>query len=117
MSTASAESVSPRIPGVVTVTERAMRRLFSALAAEELGVRAGDVDARISDARGRVAVQVAGPIRLAPLGAPRSTGVLETAALVQSRIAADGHRLSGADVASVRVRVTGTRIQETRRVA
>jgi hypothetical protein len=109
--------MTTRIPGVVTVTERAMRRLFSALAAEELGVTAGDVDARISDARGRLAVQLAGPIRIAPLGAPRAAGVLETAGAVRSRIVSDGQRLSGAEVDSVRVRVTGTRIQQTRRVA
>lgn len=106
-----------RIPGVVTVTERALRRLFSALAADELGVTADDVDARVSDERGRLAVRLAGPIRLAPLGAARGASVLATADSVRTRILDDGQRLTGAAVGSVRLRVTGTRIQQTRRVA
>lgn len=110
-------AVTASIPGVVTITEKAMRRLFSAIAAAELGVPAGEVTARITDARGRVDVQLAGPIRLAPLGAARTTSVLGTADAVRTRVAREGERLSGAAVENVRVRVTGTLIQNERRVA
>ncbi len=108
---------SASIRGVVTITEKAMRRLFSAIAAEELGVPAGQVTARVSDVRGRLDVQLAGPIRLAPLGSARTTTLLGTAEAVRSRVARDGERLSGAGVQNVRVRVTGTRIRNERRVA
>ena len=110
-------SVTTSIPGVVTITEKAMRRLFSAIAADELGVPAGDVTARVTDARGRLDVQLTGPIRLAPLGSARTTTVLGVAEAVRSRVARDGERLSGAGVQNVRVRVTGTHIQNERRVA
>jgi hypothetical protein len=116
-STPTAVATPVAVPGVVTITEKAMRRLFSAIAAEELGVPAGEVRARVSDARGRLAVHLAGPIRLAPLGATRTTTVLGVADAVRSRVARDGERLSGAGVESVRVQVTGTRIQNDRRVA
>ena len=105
------------VPGVVTISQKAMKRLFAAIAADELGVSAGEVSTTVTDTNGRLAVALAAPIRSAPLGEPRTSSLLEGAEAVRSRVARDGASLSGADIDTVRLRITGTRIENERRVA
>jgi hypothetical protein len=114
--TGATASAAP-VAGVVTITQNAMKRLFSAIAADELGVPAAQVNTTVTDRNGRLAVALAGPIRSAPLGEPRSASLLEGAEAVRRRVARDGAALSGADIDTVRLRITGTRIEKERRVA
>ncbi|MDP9026669.1 MAG: hypothetical protein M3N46_03825 [Actinomycetota bacterium] len=105
------------VPGIVTISQKAMKQLFAAIAADELGVGAGEVSTTVTDRNGRLAIAVVGPIRSAPLGEPRTTSLLAGAEAVRQRVARDGASLSGADIDTVRLRITGTRVENDRRVA
>lgn len=91
------------IPGRVTVAERALRGVLAAVAAEQLGSRARDVNARIHDDRGRLAVAVTGPAR------PGTTGetLLEVGRRTRDGLASEGARLAGVQLGPIRVRISG----------
>ncbi|TPW71679.1 hypothetical protein [Schumannella sp. 10F1B-5-1] len=87
----------------MTVAERALRGVLAAVAAEQLGSRAGDVDARIHDDRGRLAVAVTGPAR------PGTSGetLIEVGRRTREGLAAEGARLAGVQLGAIRVRISG----------
>ena len=100
--------------GRTRITTRALTRLVSAVSAEALGVSNDQVTALLTDARGRLAVHVRSPIRIASLtaGRPGAT-VLERAERAQEQIRLVTGRLAGTDVAHVTVQVSGAIIGPT----
>ena len=96
--------------GRVTLSTRAIERTFGALAAEELGVPASSSSVDLSDERGQLRVSVTAPVALG-----RGT-VLEAAQAARQRVLADGPALTGATIASARVRVRSLHDAEPRRV-
>lgn len=97
-------------------TTMALEHLARAVAAEELGVTLRDVDVRVRDARGALAVRVASPIAVpslvAGLGdrAPLTTALTHASAHIRARLGA----LTGLDVANVDIRATTAVISERR---
>lgn len=119
MSTASDARVTG---GHVIVRTRALERVFTALAADALGVAVKTVTVKVTDERGSLGVEVRSPFavgRAATVGAAGSDGaatVIDVAERVRDRVQTDGAHLTGARIAQVRVRITDT-TTTTRRVS
>ena len=101
----AAADASPGVtlPGRVTVSSRALERIFSAVAAETLGAPARQVSARLSDDSGRLRVDVTGP-------AARPSGddsLVAVGARTRERVRDDGGRITGSVVGDVGLRITG----------
>ncbi len=105
--------VTSLIAGRVIVTERALRRTLGAIAAEELGVTSRDVEATVHDSSGSLAVDIAGPVAV---GGSRTQSALEIAQQTRARVREHGYELSGARIADVRLRLTGAREAQRKRV-
>lgn len=92
-----------RVPGRVTVTARALERVFAAVAAETLGSPARRVSTRLSDDAGRLRVEVSGPASRPADG----ESLLDVGARARQRIRDDGGRIAGSTIGDVGVRITG----------
>lgn len=112
-------SSDARVPGGhVTVRTRALERVFTALAADALGVAVKTVTVKVTDDRGALGVEVRSPFavgRSGPAGTVTDT-VVQAAERVRDRVRTDGTHLTGARIAQVRVRITNT-TTTTRRVS
>jgi len=97
--------------GRVSLSSKAIERTLGALAAEELGVPADTSGVRLHDAGGRLGVAVTAPVALG-----RGRTVLAAAEAAQRRVLADGPTLTGAQISTARIRVTGLHDAEPRRV-
>jgi hypothetical protein len=95
------DRIAAAIPGRVVVTRRALSRVLAAVAAEPLGVAPSRVRVDLADESARLAVRVAAPAAT-PDGSLRDVG-----AAVRTAVLADGARITGAEIGSVRVRITG----------
>ncbi|RFA10911.1 hypothetical protein B7R54_18130 [Subtercola boreus] len=118
--------MSPATLGHTRVTARALDRLIAAVAADALGVDARTVSIDLADSSGRLAVTVRSPLGVVPLtrvtaepGIVARTGgsLLERAASAQKQIRIRGTELSGSDISTVTVRLTGIDLQREGRVS
>ncbi|RRD60475.1 hypothetical protein [Leucobacter sp. OH1287] len=111
-----------QIPGHTQLTAKALNRLATAIAAEQLGVKGGSVRVGVTDSAGLLAVQVTGPIRLAPLGAleysssEQHTPLLERVEQIRAAVAERLTALTGRRVASVILECTSAEVAPARRV-
>ena len=103
------------VAGRTSVTPRALERVARGVAAEHLGIDSSRVAVRLSDAGGLLAVAVSAPVRSAPLGTG-APGLVTRSEQARANIARDITVLSGSQVGSVALRVTGVEIVEPRRV-
>lgn len=103
------------VPGRTSVTPRALERVARGVAADHLGVNSSRVAVRLSDASGSLAVAVSAPVRSAPLGTD-AAGLVTRSEQARALIARDITSISGSQVGSVALRVTGVEIVEERRV-
>ncbi|WP_218624782.1 hypothetical protein [Glaciihabitans sp. dw_435] len=120
--------------GRTSISSRAMRRVLSAITADEMGVAAGDVSIDLADDNGLLAVTASSPISVPALGsarqrrmetdgtgasassliapggfvAPRS--IADRATATQGIIRSRALALTGSTVGTVVVRLTGARI-------
>ena len=107
------------------ITARALDRVATAVAADELGVQPKSVSVDASDDAGMLQLAVSSPIRIAsltrvqrdPAVVERTGGsLLERAARAQDGIRARVTELTGSGVSRVMVRLTGVTIVEEKRV-
>lgn len=115
----AAVTAQQAVHGRNTISSRAVRRVVSAVTAEELGVRASEVSVDLSDARGDLTVTANAPIHVSPLGtASRNTGtVLERLARAQTTIRERCLHLTGSTITRVDLHITGAKLDERRRVS
>jgi hypothetical protein len=103
--------------GRVAVTTRALERTVTAIAAGRLGVPIHDVSIRLTDDRGRLSVDVTGPMRVAALRDPqRGPGVLTRIATAREGIRDDMTTILDSTVGKVSVTVSRAVITEEKRV-
>jgi hypothetical protein len=106
------------IPGQVSISARALTRVVTAVAADELRVSHRDVAVRLSDDRGLLAVAVVAPLRLAGLAAPGPhPGILQRCQTARTGIQSRTADITGSEVRTVAIRVTRARILAESRVA
>lgn len=107
------------IPGHVSVTPRALERVARGVAADQLGVTSSQVSVRLSDANGSLGVSVSAPLRSAPLGSASedAPGIVTRSQQARAAIARDITHITGSQVGSVALKVTGIEIVEGRRVS
>ncbi|RFA06944.1 hypothetical protein B7R21_17675 [Subtercola boreus] len=119
-STSASGTLGHSAAGHTRITARALNRLMEAVAAEALGVAARSVSVDLADDAGRLAVTVRSPLRVVSLaqvtrepGIVARTGgtLLDRATAAQQRIRSLGASLSGSDISTVTVRLTGIDIQ------
>lgn len=103
------------VAGRISVTPRALERVARGVAADHLGVASSRVAVRLADANGSLAVSVSAPVRTAPPGAD-APGLVTRSEQARAGIARDITSISGSQVGSVALRVTGVEIVEARRV-
>jgi hypothetical protein len=97
------------------VSERALRRVASAITAEAMGVSPREVTVVLADDRGLLGVSALTPIRVRPLGSrpPGSAQgaddtVLNRATMAQTTIRERMLALTGSEVGRVSIRLTST---------
>lgn len=97
-------------PGRNRVSERALRRVASAITAEAMGVSPRDVTVVLADDRGLLGISALTPIRVRPLGSRQSptATVLHRATSAQATIRERMLELTGSEVGRVSVRITST---------
>lgn len=119
MTAAVTVAAQQAVRGRNTITSRAVRRVVSAVTAEELGVKASEVSVGLSDARGDLTVTASAPIHVAPLGADaRQSGtVLERLSSAQTTIRERCLQLTGSTISRVDLHITGAQLDERRRVS
>lgn len=107
------------------ITARALDRVATAVAADELGVQPKTVSVDTSDDAGMLELVVSSPIRVAPLSrvqrdpaiVERTGGtLLERAGRAQDGIRSRVAELTGSGVSRVTVRLTGVTVVEEKRV-
>jgi hypothetical protein len=115
----AAVTAQQAVRGRNTISSRAVRRVVSAVTAEELGVRASEVSVDLSDARGDLTVIASAPIHVSPLGvdARRHGTVLERLSRAQSTIRERCLHLTGSTITRVDLHITGAQLDERRRVS
>ncbi|MDF2443142.1 MAG: hypothetical protein JWR01_1345 [Subtercola sp.] len=125
-SPAAASTASADRAGRTRITARALNRLLAAVSAEALGVDTRTVTIDLADESGRLSVTVRSPLRVVSLsqvtaehGIVARTGgtILERAQSAQQQIRSRAAELSGSDISTVTVRLTGIDIQPERRVS
>lgn len=105
------------VPGRTSITPRALERVARGVAADHLGVSSSRVSVRLADGAGALSVSVAAPLRTSPIGtATDAPGLVTRSEQARANIARDISTLSGSQVGSVALRVTGVEIVEERRV-
>lgn len=120
-----AEQHAPDNRGRTRVTARAIDRVATAVAAEELGVAPRSVSVAVSDDKGLLELVVDSPLRVPSLSRVRDDPeavafgggtVLERAARAQDGIRGRVSELTGSRVSRVTIRLTGVSITPERRV-
>lgn len=102
------EVAVPVVSGRTAISSRAYEQLITALAAEAFAVGARALSVRVSDERGRLRIEVTGPVRTG------RTPILERIADARSTLAARAKALTGADVERVSIHVTTVQEEEGR---
>jgi hypothetical protein len=106
------------IPGQNSISSRALQKVVTAIAADELRVAPKDVAVKLTDDRGLLAVAVASPLRLAGLGKhPDQPGILARCQAARVGIQSRTGEITGSRVRTVAIRVTKANILEERRVS
>jgi hypothetical protein len=106
------------IPGQVSISARALNRVVTAIAADELRVAPSDVSVHLSDDRGLLAVEVTAPLRLSGLNSGnRQPGLLGRCDDARTQIRTRTREITGSEVRTVAVRVTRANIRKESRVA
>jgi hypothetical protein len=118
-STTTTAPTHPVVRGRNTITSRAVRRVVSAVTAEELGVRSSEVSVELSDVQGDLAVHASAPIHVCPLGAGRPGEETVLARLTRARTTIRERclKLTGSTISRVDLHITGARLEERRRVS
>lgn len=103
-------TVPDALVGRNRVSERALRRVASAITAEAMGVSPREVTVVLADDRGLLGVSALTPIRVRPLGVRRDADatVLHRATAAQSTIRERMRALTGSEVGRVSIRLTST---------
>ena len=103
-------AVPDALVGRNRVSERALRRVASAITAEAMGVSPREVTVVLADDRGLLGVSALTPIRVRPLGVPRGADatVLHRATAAQTTIRERMLALTGSEVGRVSIRLTST---------
>lgn len=96
--------MAEHIPGRVSVSPRALERVFAGVAAFELGSPAKSVTVRVRDDAGRLGVSVEGPARRTQ----GSATLLDLGSRTRAAVTERGGAIAGVVVGSVSVRVTDT---------
>lgn len=115
-------SITQTPRGRTEITSRALTRVVSAVAADALGVKPGQVSVDLADTAGRLHLSVRTPIRVLPLDAvdteadaDGADSVLARTEQAQQQIRHSVGDLTGADIAEVTVQLTSARIRLPRR--
>jgi hypothetical protein len=120
-----AEQQTTDTRGRTRVTARAIDRVATAVAADELGVAPRSVSVAVSDDRGLLELVIDSPLRVPSLSRVRDDPetvtlgggtVLDRAARAQNGIRSRVAELTGSRVSRVTVRLTGVSITPERRV-
>jgi hypothetical protein len=100
------------------VSERALRRVASAITADAMGVSPREVTVVLADDKGLLGVSAQTPIRVRPLGARQEPAgsVLTRATTAQATIRERMLELTGSEVGRVSIRLTSTTTSERERV-
>lgn len=114
----AAVAAEQAVHGRNTISSRAVRRVVSAVTAEELGVRASEVSVELSDAHGALTVTASTPIHVSPLRTDARTSgtVLDRLARAQTSIRERCLSLTGSTIGRVDLHITGAKLEERRRV-
>jgi hypothetical protein len=104
--------------GTVHIAGRALRGYISAIVADELGTRPGDVSVTLGDERGLLAVRASAPLTPADSGAAEASrsGAVKSAAAARSVIQERMVRLTGRSVGRVDLTITRRHDSERARV-
>ena len=122
----SGQSLASDSRGRTTIATRALTRVASAVAADELAVDARRVGVALGDVRGELELRITAPITIPPLTTVfRDAGTVERAGgtvLARAAGAREGIRdrtaaLTGYHIARVDVRLTAADIRSTKRVS
>ncbi|WP_216364276.1 hypothetical protein [Subtercola boreus] len=102
-----------------TIAPRAVRRVVSAVTAEQLGVDAKDVSVSLSDHDGDLTMTASAPIHVAPLGtgARRPGTIVERLTRAQTTIREQSLTLTGTSITEIDLHITGVQLTERRRVS
>lgn len=104
--------------GRTSITPRALERVARGVAADHLGVEASRISVRLADSQGALAVAIAAPLRSSQHdGVGDVPGLVTRAEQARAAIARDITAISGSQVGSVALRVTGIDIITERRVS
>ncbi|TQL54920.1 hypothetical protein FB464_2470 [Subtercola boreus] len=100
------------------IAPRAVRRVVSAVTAEQLGVDEKDVSVSLSDHGGDLTMTASAPIHVAPLGtgARRAGTIVERLTRAQSTIREQSLTLTGTSITEIDLHITGVRLNERKRV-
>lgn len=117
-------TTAPARRGRTRVAPRALDRVAAAVAADALGVDAGQVTVDLTDHHGDLGLTVRSTIRALsltrvradPHTVSRTGSILERAATAQDTIRERVSALTGSTIHQVTVRITGISIQEEKRV-
>jgi len=109
-------TASQKIAGQTSVSARALSRVVTAIAADELRVEPRDVAVRLTDDRGLLAVSVAAPLRLTRLGSPDAVPLVQRCESARVGIRNRTADVTGSQVRTVAIRVTRARILAESRV-
>lgn len=113
-------SVAASLPlGRIDISARALERTVAALAAAELRVPVGDVQARLSDDSGALALQISAPIRLQSLRASAEAGlhIIALSQNARASLRSAVERTTGRAVGRVSVTLTRAVVLAERRVS
>jgi hypothetical protein len=115
----AAVTADDALHGRNTITSRAVRRVVSAVTAEQLGVTARDISVDLSDDRGSLTVTARTPIHVSPLGTGSTADgtILERLSRAQTTIRERCLTLTGSTIARVDLQVTGVQLRERRRLS
>lgn len=104
------------IAGNSRITPRALQRLVAAIAAELLGTSIDKVRASVTDSASKLAIEVSGPLAVAPLGQTVTLPLTQHLELVRSELAAKVTALSGREVITTALEITAAEIKKEGRV-
>ena len=111
------------VSGRTAIAPRALETVARGVAADRLEVDVAKVSIRLGDTNGLLAVAIAAPVRTAPLGSSEgptgtvATGLVTASEQARADIAYDIARLTGSEVGTVTLRITGVQIEKGRRVS
>lgn len=109
-------TATAEVAGYSRITPRALQRLVAAVAAELLGTSATQVRASVTDSASKLAIEVSGPLALAPLSNPVAMPLTQRLERVRAELAAKVTELSGRAVITTALEITGAEIMKEGRV-